>query len=67
MHFDPYNLWLGFVFGLVGFVAWRHGRNTQSGRHMLLAVVLMVFSYFTPNVWSTLVVGGILTFFLFWP
>jgi len=67
MHFDPYNLWLGFVFGLIGFAAWRYGRHKQSIRHMALAFCLFIFSYFMPNVWSTLAVGGGLTVLLFWP
>ncbi len=67
MHFDPYNLWLGFVFGMAGLAAWRYGRHVQSARHMILAVCLMGFSYFIPNVWATLAVGGVLTLLLFWP
>jgi hypothetical protein len=67
MHFDPYNIYFGILFGLIGFAAWRYGRHKQSARHMLLAVVLMGFSYFVPTLWLTLVIGSILTFFLFWP
>lgn len=67
MHFDFYNLWLGIVFGLVGYAAWRYGKQIQSGRHMLLAVTLMGFPYFMPNAWWCLGVGSLLTLFLFWP
>lgn len=67
MHFDPINLWLGFGFGIAGYGAWRYGRQIQSARHMILAVSLMGFSYFTPNVWSTLAVGAVLIILLFWP
>lgn len=67
MDFDFGTLFFGIVFGLIGFVAWRHGRQNQSGRHMILAIILMVFSYFMPNVWVTLLVGGFLTVLLFWP
>ena len=67
MHFDPYNLYLGFLFGLVGFAAWRYGRHKQSVRHIILAIILCVFSYFVPDVWWTLGIGGVLTLLLFWP
>ncbi|HSA58612.1 MAG TPA: hypothetical protein VLJ37_02895 [bacterium] len=67
MSFEPYNLYFGFLFGLVGFAAWRYGRHKQSARHLILAVALFGFSYFMPNVWWTLGVGGTLTLLLFWP
>ncbi len=67
MSFDLTNIFLGILFGGVGFVAWRYGRHKQSARHMLLAVILMVFPYFLSNIWVLLLVGSGLTFFLFWP
>lgn len=67
MNFDPYNIFLSIMFGFVGFGAWRYGRSMQSARHMVLAIVLMTFSYFTPNLYVTLGVGAALSVLLFWP
>ena len=67
MSFDPYNIWLSLMFSLVGFVAWRYGKNSQSGRHMVLGAALMFFGYFVSQTWMMLLVGAILTALLFWP
>jgi energy-coupling factor transporter transmembrane protein EcfT len=67
MTFNPYSIFLGVVFSGVGFVAWRYGRLKQSARHLLLAIALMLFGYFIPNPWWVLIIGAVLTTFLFWP
>jgi energy-coupling factor transporter transmembrane protein EcfT len=61
------TIFVGILFSLVGFAAWRYGRMKQSIRHLLLAVALMVFGYFVPNPWLGLLIGGVLTGLLFWP
>lgn len=65
--FDMKTVVAGIFFSLVGFSAWRYGRHSQSGRHMILAVVLMAYPYFVPGFWWSLLVGSSLTVFLFWP
>lgn len=67
MDFDPYTLFFGFIFGLIGFAAWKYGRSQNSERHIYLAVLLMGFSYFFSNVWVTLGIGSVLTILLFYP
>ena len=64
---DPYNIFFGMLFGIIGYGAWRYGRNTQSERHLILAILLMTFSYFVNTLWITLGLGSILTLLLFWP
>jgi hypothetical protein len=67
MNFSLSTILIGLFFGVVGFSAWRYGRQKQSARHMLLAVGLMGFGYFVPNPWLAFLIGGILTGLLFWP
>lgn len=67
MEFNLYSIIIGFLFGIVGFGAWKYGRQSQSERHMLLAVALMGYSYFISDVWISLLVGAVLTVLLFWP
>jgi len=64
---DYKTIFIGIFFSIVGFGAWRYGRKSQSGRHMLLGVALMFYPYFVPNPWWSLLVGSLLTIFLFWP
>ncbi|QQR82006.1 MAG: hypothetical protein IPJ69_05905 [Deltaproteobacteria bacterium] len=61
------SIFIGIMFSIVGLGAWRYGKKIASARHMLLGVGLMVYGYFVPNVWLSLLVGSILTAFLFWP
>lgn len=67
MSFDLSQIYCGIFFGLVGFSAWRYGRQQQSARHMLLAVGLMSYSYFVSNIWLNLGLGGLMTLLLFFP
>ncbi len=65
--FDYSTIFVGILFSLVGWLAWRFGRKTQSGRHMMLGVGLMAYAYFVTNVWISLGIGSALTLLLFWP
>jgi hypothetical protein len=67
MSFDLNTILVGIFFGLVGFSAWRYGKNAASGRHMLLGAGLMGYAYFVTNIWASLAIGCALTVFLFWP
>lgn len=65
--FDMKVVLVGIFFSIVGWIAWRYGRKKQSSRHLVLAIALMAYPYFVWNfLWSVLV-GVILTLFLFWP
>ncbi len=61
------SIFIGIMFSIIGIAAWRYGKQKASARHMLLGVGLMAYGYFVPNVWLSLLVGFILTAFLFWP
>ncbi len=65
--FDLPSILIGMFFSLVGFGAWRYGRNIQSGRHMILGALLMGFGYFIPNPYTGFGIGALLTILLFWP
>ncbi len=67
MNIDPTSLWLAFVFGLIGYSAWRYGGKQQSPRHRLLGLGLMIFPYFVSGAWFQATVGTALSIFLFWP
>ncbi len=67
MNWDLGTLFLGLFFGLVGFSAWRYGKQITSARHMFLGFILMAYSYFVPNFWVALLIGAVLSLFLFWP
>ncbi len=67
LSFDYKTILVGIFFSIVGWLAWRHGRKTQSGRHMILGVGLMAYAYFVSSFWWSLGIGSVLTVFLFWP
>ena len=45
------------LFGLVGYVAFRRGRNTSTSALTWTGVVLMVYPYAVPQTWLLWVVG----------
>lgn len=45
------------LFGIVGLVAWRHGRKTERPKPKWLGVVLMLYPYATPQTWLMYLVG----------
>ncbi|PIR24708.1 MAG: hypothetical protein COX62_01530 [Deltaproteobacteria bacterium CG_4_10_14_0_2_um_filter_43_8] len=57
----------GIMFSIVGWGSWRYGRKRQSGRHMLLGVTLMIYPYFVSSLPLSLLLGFVLSFFIFWP
>lgn len=64
--FNFATLLLGIGFSIVGWGAWRYGRKSQSGWHMIIGVALMVYPYFVSNPWWSFAIGSLLTGFLFW-
>ena len=48
------------VFGIVGLVAWRHGRRAGLPKPKWLGLALMLFPYATPQTWLMYLVGVVL-------
>ena len=46
------------LFGMVGAVAWWHGRKTQRPRVKWLGLALMLYPYATPQTWLLYAVGA---------
>ncbi|MEO7641046.1 MAG: hypothetical protein ABIU07_06515 [Ramlibacter sp.] len=51
-------------FGLVGMVAWRHGRKTEQPRPKWLGLALMLYPYVVPQTWLMFSVGTALCVWL---
>ncbi|MDP2311877.1 MAG: hypothetical protein Q8P41_03165 [Pseudomonadota bacterium] len=64
---DPWSLFLGVLFGCIGFAAWQYGRRTQQARHMVLGLALMGFGFLVEDPLTNGLIGAVLTSFLFWP
>ena len=45
------------LFGIVGLVAWRHGRRASLQKPKWIGVALMVYPYATPQTWLLYLVG----------
>lgn len=53
------------LFGVIGIVAWRHGRKTQRPAAKWLGLALMLYPYATPQTWLLYAVGAALCGWLF--
>ena len=53
------------VFGIVGAVAWRHGRRAGLPRPKWLGIALMLYPYATPQTWQLYLVGAALCTWLY--
>jgi MFS family permease len=65
--FSLATILLAVFFGLVGWVAFRHGRKNHEPRPIFIGVALMAYGYFVTNAWVSLAIGTILTLALFFP
>lgn len=56
------------LFGLVGYVAFRRGRNAVRPKLIWVGVILMVYPYAVSQTWLLWVVGGVLSgwFYINW-
>ena len=52
------------MFGIIGAVAWRHGRRAGLPRPKWLGVALMLYPYATPQTWLMYLVGAALCVWL---
>jgi len=65
--FNWWNLLSGFIFGIIGWYAFLHGKREKSWRPMVIGIVLMVYPYFVPNTLLAFAIGSALTAALyFW-
>lgn len=65
--FSGANLAAGFIFGSIGFVAFRYGKRMSLWKPMVCGLALMIFPYFVANTLLLFVCGIIgsgLLFFL---
>jgi len=58
---DPTSLFLSVVFGVIGLVAFRHGKRESNIFCLLLGIALMVYPYFVNSPLATLAIGAGLT------
>ena len=47
--FSPYNILAGFIFGTIGFGAWRYGKAMEKWKPVAIGLALMVYPYFVYN------------------
>lgn len=62
----PTYLFGAILFSVVGFVAFRFGKKTGRFKTMILGLILMVYSYFTPTTWSMYLVGAAICGAIYW-
>ena len=51
LNFNPYNLLAGFIFGTLGWGAYRYGKRLERWQPMTIGVGLMVYPYLFENSW----------------
>jgi hypothetical protein len=54
------------LFGIVGAVAWWHGKRTQRPKPKWMGLALMLYPYATPQTWLLYAVGAALTGWACW-
>jgi hypothetical protein len=59
-NFSPYNILAGFIFGTIGWGAWRYGRRLERTKPILIGLVLMIYPYFIYNPYLLWGIGVIL-------
>ncbi len=61
LSFNPWTLFVGFVFGVIGFGYYRYGKRQGDTVMLGAGVVLMVYPLFVTNPMILTVMGVILT------
>jgi len=62
---SPLYILGSLLFGIVGYVAFRHGRKTTRMEMTIAGVVLMLYPYLVPETWMLWVIGAGLTAWVF--
>jgi hypothetical protein len=57
---SPAALFASLLFGLIGLVAFRHGKRHNEITPMVVGALLMVFPYFVSATWQIYLVGSLL-------
>ncbi|WP_298932853.1 hypothetical protein [uncultured Ramlibacter sp.] len=57
---SPTYIFGALLFGLVGWVAWRHGKRSQRATPKWLGLALMLYPYAVPQTWAMYLVGAAL-------
>ena len=55
--FSPFNILGGLMFSVIGWGAWRYGRQLDLWKPVAIGLLLMIYPYFTPSAWWTWGVG----------
>lgn len=58
---SPLNILGSIIFGIIGYVAFRHGRKLFRTDLTIAGVVLMLYPYFVSETWMIWSVGAALT------
>lgn len=58
--FSVSTLVAGFIFGIVGFWLFRHGRKNSNIRNVIIGIVLMIYPYFVESAKLTWGIGFLL-------
>ncbi|MDP2310559.1 MAG: hypothetical protein Q8P18_31360 [Pseudomonadota bacterium] len=64
---DPASMFLGIVYGCIGFAGFQYGRRQQQARQMVVGIALMSFGFFVSDPLINGLVGAVLVLLLFWP
>lgn len=62
-----WNLISGFIFSIVGWYAFIHGKREKSIRPMVIGIALMVYPYFVSNTLLSITIGlGLCAALYYW-
>lgn len=64
MDFSPFTLLAGFIFGTIGWGAFRYGRQLDLWQPKAIGMALMGYPYFIPHRIGVWVIGGMLIILL---
>ncbi|MDE1920666.1 MAG: amino acid transport protein [Candidatus Omnitrophica bacterium] len=65
--FNWWNIIWGSIFGLIGWLAFSHGKKERSFRPMVIGIVMMVYTFFVANTWLVFLIGlGLTAALYFW-
>lgn len=60
MPFEPYTILAGILFGIIGWGAFRYGRQMELWKPTVIGLVLMIYPYFVWNRYAVWAVGAAL-------
>lgn len=60
LNLDPWTLFLGFVFSVIGFGYYRYGKRQGETVALIVGIVLMIYPLFTTSPVMIVVVGLLL-------